>query len=362
MWRKVEENKNIKSRSRIIEEASAWVVKLNGGRLSREDSLAFEDWLNESDAHKQAFKQLAQVWSGVGRAFEVRPTQDGAQMSIRRIISAWAQVYPAKAWSVGIAACLALVICAGLVGNALLLKPQSKLDLVVAQTRVGESKTIAMSDGSIIQLNTDTEVNVAYSEGERAVKLLKGEAFFRVAKNANRPFRVYAGNGSVEAVGTAFGVYLRNNATEVTVTEGQVKLSRLETAAKPGTSRLPEREDTIATAVAGRNVVFDKSLISFEEINKEEMAKKLSWQEGRLLFNGDTLEKAVGEFERYTSADIVILDNDIRNTRIIGSFSSGDLEKFLYALETSFDIVARPAGKDKIYLYHKENQGQRQKA
>ncbi len=92
---------------------------------------------------------------------------------------------------------------------------------------VGHQLTATLDDGSTIQLNTDTRIELQYSSRERTVRLQRGEAHFAVAPDAERPFVVVAGSGVVRAVGTEFNVYLSDgNQTEVTVTEGIVEIAQ----------------------------------------------------------------------------------------------------------------------------------------
>ena len=332
-------------------EASAWVVKLNVGKLSREEAFAFEDWLNESAAHRQVFNELAGVWHDVGDMFDSQEAGVREPLSLSRVLAAWARLNPVKTWGALTAACLLLVSVSWVVTSGLTPLEQPALAPMVLVTAVGENKTANLSDGSVVQLNTNTRLEIIYLPAERMIKLEQGEAHFDVAEIPSRPFRVYAGEGVIEAVGTAFAVQLKETSTEVIVTEGKVKLTRVQTSTFTNKMAATAAKETIATVEAGRNAVFDKALISVEEIDQNQVEKKLSWQKGMLLFDGDTLETAVREFERYTTTDMVILDEDIRNIRIIGYFGAGDTDKFLNALEASFQIAARPAGEGTVYLY-----------
>ncbi|MEZ5927917.1 MAG: FecR domain-containing protein [Parvularculaceae bacterium] len=344
-----------KGRKAIGDEAAAWVVKLNAGKLSREDAFAFEDWLNESGAHRQAFRQLSEVWRVAGDALEIPAAEAEEPMSIRGVLSAWRRLNPAKAWAgmgVALASCFALVWAISLTG-VFAIGP--RVEHQTLASIVGEKKTVELSDGSIVQLNTNTKVEVVYTPEERGIRLIRGEAHFDVAKNPRRPFRVYAGQGVIEAVGTAFLVQLKDEETEVTVTEGQVKLGRLKPEAQQEDGPAEtENEETVAMVKAGRNAVLGEDQVVVEEIPETEIEKRLSWQRGVLLFDGDTLESAVREFERYTKSDIVIADENIRNTRIVGYFSAGDTDRFLQALESSFDVVAEHGQGGAIYLRRKE--------
>jgi len=150
-------------------------------------------------------------------------------------------------------------------------------------------------------------------------------------------------------------VQQKDEETDVTDTEGKVKLGRLKPEAQQADGPAEtENEETVAMVKAGRNAVLGEDQVVVEEIPETEIEKRLSWQRGVLLFDGDTLESAVREFERYTKSDIVIADENIRNTRIVGYFSAGDTDRFLQALESSFDVVAEHGQGGAIYLRRKE--------
>ena len=92
-------------------------------------------------------------------------------------------------------------------------------------TGVGEQKTIQLADNSVVQLNTNSRLEVDYSSDLRRLSLTQGEAHFDVAHNPQRPFEVLAGQGLVRAIGTAFTVHIRKIDVEVIVTEGTVELA-----------------------------------------------------------------------------------------------------------------------------------------
>src|SRR5690606_14686343 len=95
----------------------------------------------------------------------------------------------------------------------------------VYSTGIGEQRTVKLADGSIVHLNTDSSLRVEYSPATREVHLVEGEALFVVAKEPARPFRVEAGQTTVQALGTQFNVYRRAGGIEVSVIEGAVRVA-----------------------------------------------------------------------------------------------------------------------------------------
>jgi transmembrane sensor len=242
-------------------------------------------------------------------------------------------------------------------------------------TAVGQQRSMTLADGSVVLLNTNSQIKVAYNDEYRTIRLLQGEAHFTVEKNAEHPFRVYAGNGRVQAVGTAFSVYLKDNTVDVTVTEGTVELAFVD---RVSTSRSLQQEtpagnnqssgsnamvdgglvETLGTIKAGESATIRSALdavtvstiAAFETVEVQEMAKRLSWREGILTFTGDPLGVVVDEISRYTTISIEITDPAVRATRIGGRFPIGETDAMFDALEANFGLRVTRLGHDRVLV------------
>jgi len=222
---------------------------------------------------------------------------------------------------------------------------------VLYSTDVGEQKPITLADGSRVLLNTDSRIQVNYSAQQREVFLLRGEAYFEVAHNAERPFLVYAGANMVRAVGTAFTVYLKKQDIEVVVTEGIVELSAMANGSGGRTAKnLIKPAIKLADIKAGQSADFNQEVESIQPVMPLEIKRKLSWREGILAFSGEPLEQVVAEISRYTPVTIVISDPAIRNVRIGGYFKVGATDALLEALETSFGVRVNRVNDKLVYL------------
>jgi len=343
----------------IVAEASEWVVRLNAGKLSAGDAEAFQQWLNESDAHRREFREQAALWGLAGHVYDAGAGIQGTNFSLVQAFWSWLQIRPKFAMA-GASIAIALVFTIALtVFNAGLLPSNEIEPQVTFATEVGEQRTVELSDGSAIQLNTKSGLEVVFAEKERAVHLLEGEAHFDVARNTERPFRVYAGDSVIEAVGTAFVVHIKNGVVEATVTEGKVKVFTLDAEEKLDTfAKTLDRDDanpvnTVLTA--GQKIRYDEELFSVERVEENEMQKQLAWRSGMLLFDGETLENVLMEFERYTTAEFQIVDVGIRDKQIVGYFNTKDTERFLGALEAAFGIAADGSTEGVIRLSKKES-------
>jgi len=208
------------------------------------------------------------------------------------------------------------------------------------QTPIGAVETVAITDGSRVILNTDSEIRVSLSDSQRHIRLDRGEAFFQVAKDPKRPFVVHSGPVAVTAVGTQFSVRRRGQETFVVVTEGVV---RIENAAIASRS-----QPQIAKAGQVARVSDAGVLIQDEAAPREE--EQLSWRTGVLVFRDTRLEEAVAEFNRYNQRQIVIADPGLKDLHVAGSFNATSVEAFVHLLEQGFPLRAEQRGNTLILL------------
>lgn len=204
------------------------------------------------------------------------------------------------------------------------------------ETKIGEQQTIVLEDNSRITLNTDTSIRVQYSQESRAIWMEKGEAYFVVSHNPERPFIVKAGNGTVRAVGTAFNVGIRDDIISVAVLEGSVNV-----VAKNELSVGGAAEE--AKLKVGESVKYwSNGMISNIEV--AENSRINAWREGKLRFKDMNLADAIEEHNRYTTRKIVIGSDKLRFLLVNGVFNIGDTKSFLFLLEASLglEIVVRP--------------------
>jgi len=194
-------------------------------------------------------------------------------------------------------------------------------------TALGASRAIALPDGSRITLDTDSRIQVQMNSRVRTVKLERGQAFFEVAHDAQRPFTVDSGRLNVIAVGTAFSVRRDGPGIRVVVADGTVRLER------PG-----ERNDMLSAGGIARIQGAEPTRI--HQGQAAELERNLSWRSGVLTFRRTPLSEAVAEFNRYGTRRIVIRDPRIATLELGGVFRASDVEVFARLLETTFPIDA----------------------
>ncbi|MGI9170655.1 MAG: FecR family protein, partial [Caulobacteraceae bacterium] len=216
--------------------AARWVLGQEEGALAEREARRFADWLAEDPAHVAAYEDA--LW-----ALDATARHAGAPelMALREAaLAARGGRRRRPAWGAAIALVAASVLAFWLGGPSLLgLSPDFAPGVGVARraarpavdpshaeyrTAIGERSAIALADGSIVTLDTDSDLEVAYSAGERGVHLLRGQALFEVAKGQRAPFQVYAKGQRITAVGTVFDVRLDGDAVKVSMVEGVVRV------------------------------------------------------------------------------------------------------------------------------------------
>jgi transmembrane sensor len=201
-------------------------------------------------------------------------------------------------------------------------------------TGVGEQRVVKLPDGSTMTLNTSSRAHVDFSARARRIRLDEGEALFSVEHDADRPFLVVTPTAIVRAVGTQFDVYQRPNATTtITVLEGVVRFASMRElvgiagSAEPTPSskdhrRSRELEATAQTAAplaAGQQALVAREKVSTS--NDANAPDEIAWRDRLLVFRGRSLSEVADEFNRYNTAQIRILDPEVGELRMSGTYS-----------------------------------------
>ena len=246
--------------TQIYEEASDWLVRNREGDLDAQEKTRFDAWLRESPQHVRAYLEISTVWEDVA---SLDPSLNaGAEDLIARaraedniVPLGLGEASPRKRTTpilgkVGLFYALAASVLLTLAGIWLYSQRNTY------STDVGEQRSIVLNDGSTIELNSRSRVRVRFSDAERDVDLIEGQALFRVAKNSLRPFIVSADGTHVRAVGTQFDVYkMDSGVTVVTVVEGRVAVSATALAAPQAISAGVTQNSAPSFLTAGEQVI-----------------------------------------------------------------------------------------------------------
>ena len=200
------------------------------------------------------------------------------------------------------------------------------------ETGTGEQRRLVLSDGSIVDMNTQSEIEVRFSNTERHIRLLKGEAFFKVAKDAERPFLVTSDIAIVRALGTEFNVYRQSDQTLVSVIEGRISVANTSTHA---TDALNSTNATVMGSAPIELSAGDQAeMAESGEIYRTVLVSEevIAWRHRRLIFHDQPLAEVVAEFNRYNTRKLRIEDSTLGLERISAVFDAdrpGTLVQFL---------------------------------
>ena len=319
------------SSQRRFDEASMWVAKLDKG-LSAQDKQLLQQWLAADPENQALFLKMVQLWDKMD--------------SLSRLSDIFPQ--PARRRTglpiFAIAASLLITVVVSLWAIIGVHTPAPTVPVVahqkVYETAVGEQFTISLPDGTRFVLNTNSLLQVNYTDQYRLLVLERGELHVNVARDHSRPLSVYAGDQIVQAVGTAFNVEIIGDRTvELVVTEGKVLVGVQQQQSSSAEPIKPVVLPPTSLAVSqGRQLLLGSSEEVVEDIESADIEIKLSWRKGNLIFQGESLEDAIAEISRYTSVEFVILDDSLKTIRVAGLFKAGDVNGLLSTLTENFNI------------------------
>lgn len=337
--------------SRQIEEiAAAWLARRDAGSWSETDRTELDAWLEESTAHKLAFLRLEAAWRqsdrlkalGAGVPAGVVPARGAWGMPASEVETSPPHA-PVRARSLSTAALLCTAATFALVIIGVLTLGWHRyvaIEQASYRTTIGAIRDVQLTDGTQITLSSNSSVLVTYSRRARLIELKQGEAFFKVAKDADRPFVVRAGERSAIAVGTRYGVRRDDGDLRVVVTEGVVRLE---------TGRETDRSRPTALLPAGSIALASDVGVMVRSGSVQQAEELLDWRRGFIIFHDTPLASAVAEFNRYNVRKIVVGDASIGTMRIGGNFHWSNAEAFVRLLEQAFPVRAVRSG-DTIVL------------
>ncbi|MBH2000434.1 MAG: FecR domain-containing protein [Sphingomonadaceae bacterium] len=309
-------------RDAIEAEAARLLVRLNSSPTPEEEA-AFCQWIEADPRHAVAFARAEAAWEATERLKSA--AADVTLPPMAAIVSEAQQRRLSRNIMIAAAVSVLLFIVAAIVT----VRTFSGVDRY--ETGIGEIRDIALDDGSSLHLNSDSEAEVRFTANGRKVRIIRGEASFDVAHDTRRPFDVEARSAVIRAVGTAFNVRMRPSLVELTVTNGAVTV---------------RSGDHVGQRVsAGSGAVIQPRSIALTKLGPRLINQRTAWREQMVELDGETIEQATDEFNRYRTAPILIGDNRVSALRIGGRFRITDSREFLSALQMSLPVRA-VAGED----------------
>lgn len=297
--------------------AAHWVARMDSDAWTAEDEAALQAWLAQDPARQGQLLRLHADWLAVNEALAPEKAARSDAAARARLAGPLVRRRLALAGA-------AAVVVGGLIGKSSL-----RGSGIAYQTKLGEIRRVPLPDGSTVTINTSTDLKVRMEKRTRRIELDRGEAWFEVAKEPQRPFLVVAGRVRARAVGTAFSVRRREAGVEVMVTEGIVE------AWSDG------GEAQRIRLTAGQRAVMNESAaaIHFAPTSASSVDRALAWRGGKIDLHGTTLAAAADEFNRYNQRQIIVASPEIAGETFDGIFSIDDPEGFALAVKSSLNAT-----------------------
>lgn len=303
----------------MSDEAARWTARMDAGDWSAQDESDLQAWLASHPMHSGALLQAQAAWISTDLELMEDARSDPPPTRVSR---RWMMA--------GGGGLIAASLAGGLIWGTASLQ---------YSTGVGEIRRVPLADGSVAAINTASKIAIQVDAKRRNVKLEAGEAWFQVAKDPQRPFVVDAGRVRVRAVGTAFAVRLESNGAQVVVTEGVVE-AWVEGA----------EGHRVRIAAGGRAFVANNAAIDVATAEPSAVDRSLAWRAGKIDLDGNRLDFAVGEFNRYNARKLIIADPALAGEEFDGIFRVDDPEGFAIAVRDSLGVPVDTGHPDGIRI------------
>ena len=333
------------------EDAADWIVRLKARDVTEADRAEFERWKSADPAHEYAYRVQEQYWDVVPAAAQ---EDDYADLVAEPFYERWGLylddvrgrvTHALKTpQALGAVAALAFAVMVGAVMIAQIdqTPPISPPDHA---TQIAEIRALTLDDGSVITLGAASSVDVTFSEAERRVTLLAGEAFFDVAKDVSRPFFVEADDTLIRVVGTKFDVRHGADSVQISVLEGEVHVD------KPGddTMTLSADQPDRRVLTAGQRIVSPNlgALPAPLTVEAEDVAP---WREGRLVFVETKLKDVVADVNRYYDGEIILGDEQVGELEFTAALRTDQVDLLIETFSNSMPVMALKDRQNRIVL------------
>lgn len=287
----------------LQERAVEWIVNRHVAETwSDDDQNRLDAWLNESPAHLLAYWRAKDNWNRTELLSALRSFRPDGTGEQQRSWALWTRR----------AAVAATVIVVGAAATTYFSRPAEQR----YTTALGDHRTLALADGSQIEMNTDTALRIGTADMQRTVTLEKGEAFFQIKHDVRHPFVIKVANHRIVDIGTKFSVRTDRDRVQVALVEGLARIDNFGADGKRSSTLLKPGDVAVATALS----------VSVSKKSQPALTDQLAWRRGVLVFDNTTLADVAAEFNRYNRQKIVIADEAAGRRTINGAFQANDLE------------------------------------
>lgn len=342
----------------IREAAALWHERLLERTVSEDIRAEFARWQAAAPEHRLAYEAVCEAWRNLQQAADdpriVALRHETALRLTRKTARA------SRIWLTTAAAVLAVVtVSVVLLPKGLLHSSPSAATAAKAEagartyrTDTGERLAVTLEDGSLVTLNTNTELEAVFVPDERKIVLSRGQALFEVAKDQRRPFVVEAQGQRFIALGTAFDVRIQPDRVQITMLEGTVKveqprLAKADSLAKDLAPVAPVVAEPILLT-AGQQLSVESGGVQL--VRKTNAERVTSWRAGQVIFDNTRLIEAIDELNRYSERKIELAEPALADLRLSGAFATGRTSVFVEAVTSYFPVQVADENNERILL------------
>jgi transmembrane sensor len=335
----------------IEKQCYEWLSIMNSDCKTPEEVNQFEIWLAADEQHQQVYQEVNSLWSELpALQGEIDPasyqsigkTGFWEKLSLA-LAAATRPIQPAVG---ALSLLVALFVGLYMADPLSLIKKDDDYS-----TQTAEIRDIELVDNSIVTLGASSAIEVEFTESERRVELLSGEAFFSVEKDEARPFVVKVADAEIRVVGTKFDVRRSQEGVRVSVLEGIVEVIQTREEIINGVLT-PVRTTKIVTAEEKIRATPDGELTEIQPIIRERLG---AWRKGRLIYEDAKLSEVISDADRYFSGNIIIDTDDLRGLPVSAAFRTDQIQEMMKTLSMVLPVSIKTLSNGDIVIRRREN-------
>jgi transmembrane sensor len=321
--------------------ARHWFVRLLDDEVTSDEIAQWQSWLAADPAHAEAFEKVSAAWNLGGAATTDNLLPSAAERAADSYdgnvsVAQWRAPRAVRGtqWRAPLRLAASIAIVALVFAGWRMQTPASIQAADLLATQRAEHRSADLADGSRLQLGALTGVQVQLTDTERTVRLPRGQAFFTVAPDKQRPFVVHTPLGTVTAVGTEFDVDVGPDLLSVTVTEGTVVLDP-----RRGSwwARMLHGAVDPVRITANQRLLVDLAGASPAYV-VQSVGAAIPWQSRRLEYRNEPLRAVVADINRYAEHPVVVRDAELNRLGYTGTVQLGAIDQWLQGLPLAFPI------------------------
>ncbi len=316
----------------IDDQAAAWVARSLSGDMTQKEKKALDDWLLADQRHRSAYDEYMHIAESAVVAGDVA-AEEALENELENIVKRKSM---RQKWFVAVPAIAASVSAVAFLVGVFLGPTESYSTYATLR---GENKSIDLADGTVIALNTNTEIEVQIDSEHRSVRLIRGEALFDVARDPKRRFIVTSDTAQTSVLGTRFNFYEKPGGTVVSVLSGVVEVGGVDRNSPP------------VTLIAGQEAAIHSNE-SRPEIRQFQPDAVTSWRRGLAYHENAPLKQVVADLNRYFDTELVIGDSALNDIPVTGGFDITDQAVAIKSLSVALSLRAEHTNTNQVVLFH----------